>query len=43
MDKRIEELREAIERRINAKPETGEAWADICRLEDELVKLGGSY
>jgi hypothetical protein len=33
-----EELRLEIEHRIMAKPETGEQWAEICAMEDDLVK-----
>lgn len=36
-----EELRNEIERRIMAKPETGEQWADICALEAQAVALEG--
>ena len=34
-----EELRNKIDRLTEAKPETGEQWAEICRLEALMVSL----
>jgi hypothetical protein len=34
-----EEIRAEIDRLIDAKPETGEQWAEICRLEALAVDL----
>lgn len=33
------EIRDEIEALMEAKPETGEAWAEICRLEALAVEL----
>ena len=40
MNERIEQLKNEINR-LMPKAETGEDWAEICRLEAEVVKLGG--
>jgi len=33
----IEDLRERLEALFAAKPETGAQWAEICRIEQEIV------
>lgn len=33
----IEDLREQLETLLAATPETGVQWAEICRLEQEIV------
>lgn len=34
-----QEIRDEIETLLNANPETGEQWAEICRLEALAVEL----
>lgn len=33
----IEEMKEQLEALLASKPETGVQWAEICRLEQEIV------
>jgi hypothetical protein len=40
MDERISELKERIAALMRVA-ETGEQWAEICALADEVVALGG--
>lgn len=35
------EIRAQIEKLLSQHPETGEQWAEICRLEAEYVALTG--
>lgn len=35
----LEDLREQLETLLSAKPETGEQWAEICRLEQEIKDM----
>jgi hypothetical protein len=33
----IQDMREQLDRLLMAQPETGEAWADICLLEQQII------
>jgi len=33
----IEEMKDRLETLLNSRPETGEQWAEICRLEQQIV------
>ena len=33
----LEGLRDQLETLLAAKPETGEQWADICLLEEQII------
>jgi hypothetical protein len=37
MDQQIEDMKDQLDRLLASKPETGEQWADICLLEQEIV------
>jgi len=39
----IEELTDQLDTLLGAKPESGDQWAEICRLEDEIEKLQPGY
>jgi hypothetical protein len=41
--KLIEDLTDQLDALLGAKPESGDQWAEICRLEDEIEKLQPGY
>jgi len=36
-EEQIQDMRDQLDRLLMAKPETGEAWSDICLLEQEII------
>jgi uncharacterized protein (DUF608 family) len=37
-DQQIQDMKDQLDHLLMAKPETGEQWADICLLEQEIVE-----